>query len=375
MYYYSLTQGAYDLNYLIETLGGPGPHYVQGDSFGTFWGQKYATIFPEQADAFVFESFVAMNRYSYFEAPQLVDWVGRQILNYCGLDPVCAGRVTKGTDVVTTVEGIFRDIKAGTFPCLSQLPSEIAPDNDWYTAFQELFGHLLGTTRSQIPLTPAFVYRLQRCSAEDVKVITYFWNVSRVEPPPDFTTTASPCDISNVILYNMLWVEGINEVPPPSYEEIYQISRSSLFTPHISDFKHNRELYDAWPRYAPDKWNRKMPQTSKPILLVAGDVDLSTPYPQSASAYLSYKEANPNTYISFVHLPTCPHVALLNSMTPSGIPCGLTVVTQFFQNGGQLKDDSCTKSINPVDWLFETPSSQNWSIHFFGVADGWGYSG
>jgi len=248
MYYYSLTQGSYDLNYLISTLGGSGPHYIQGDSFGTFWGQKYATIFPEQADAFIFESFIAMNRWTYFESTLVVDWVGRQVLRYCGLDPICGGRVAGGSDPEKAVEDMMNQIADGTFPCLSKLPSVMAPaDGDWKTVFQFLLANFIQPDRNILTLIPALVYRIQRCSQSDVQVIYHLWNITRQLGNQDpHRIRADPCDISNVILYNAFFQEGIQHIPPISIEGMIARAKTQLFSVNMTSFGHLRETYNTY---------------------------------------------------------------------------------------------------------------------------------
>lgn len=41
-------------------------NYLQGDSFGTFWGQRFLTMFPDDFDAVLMESFALSGDYLIF---------------------------------------------------------------------------------------------------------------------------------------------------------------------------------------------------------------------------------------------------------------------------------------------------------------------
>jgi len=319
-----------------------------------------------------------MNRWTYFESTLVVDWVGRQVLRYCGLDPICGGRVAGGSDPEKTVEYMMSQIASGTYQCLSKLPSAMVPANkDWRTVFQLLLTSFIQPDRNILALIPALVYRIQRCSPSDVKVIYHLWNLTRqsLGNQDPSRIQSDPCDLSNVILYNAFFQEGIQHTPPISFQDMVSRSKTQLFSVNMTAFQHNRQIYDIWPLYPPDQYYHKIPVTTKPVLLVNGDLDGSTPYNNGLYANQWYQTLNPSNPPTYVHLPTCPHVGFLDSPTPSGLPCGMDIILQFMTGGGQTKLDlSCIQQIIPMDWEVTSAAVQQNSAIYFGTSDAWEWS-
>lgn len=58
----------------LELADRSSKNYLQGDSFGTFWGQRYITMFPDDFDAVVMESFAVPGfDSSFFEIKQTTE--------------------------------------------------------------------------------------------------------------------------------------------------------------------------------------------------------------------------------------------------------------------------------------------------------------
>jgi len=363
MYYWSITQGAYDLNYLISTLGGE-LNYVQGFSFGTFWGNRFLQVFPNAADAAHFDSFGSPNRYEYFLAYELVDWVGTSLLHKCTEDAFCGSNAGNGYPVDVNLRNLLEEAERGTLPCIASLPPQLE-GTSWVSTFQQLFGALLGPKQVQLALVPPLLYRVRRCSSEDVDVIVHLWNL--LFTPTNATVEPTDCSISSVILYNLFMSEGVQNPPPPPLETTLAHTKFSLFSAPVALLEESYVLYDTWPKYAWDQYVHGYPKVEIPLLLTNGDLDISTPWAQAIFSTHYY-----NT--SIVKLPNCPHVSLLYSpVTNSLIPCGIQIAAQFFSSPERPINTTCVSYLKGIDWTVSTPMGKLTSQQFFGTSDAWGF--
>lgn len=190
MSYFSLAQASHDLHYLIEQLAEP-PTYLQGDSFGTWWGQTYLAIYPFQVDAVGIESFVVPDKSDFFKYS--LDWAGRRALTYCSNDPFCNAHAGQGEDPVAALEDITESVATKSLPCLQRLPQYLAPDGDWPNTFRTLFGALPGSAvREANALIASLLYRVRRCSKEDVQAIVHLW---------DYITSSMPAKSSTHVIF------------------------------------------------------------------------------------------------------------------------------------------------------------------------------
>jgi pimeloyl-ACP methyl ester carboxylesterase len=389
MYDFSITMGAYDLHMMIETLGGAMPQFVQGDSFGTFWGQRYLTIFPEQATAVVMESFGVPKTWTYFEAPDNLAWAARRTLQYCAEDPACDAMAGGGADPYAVLEEIMREAEEGTWACAAKLDSRVfGVDPRW--AISSMVGYFVGSgNRNNYAFLPAFTYRLARCNDDDVVMIYRLYqnmfNQTSAGSAPAFLTRpaaahdvaappipADACDISEPILYSLFLSEGAPRRQPLPLPAMMAHLRRIIGAAPVELMAHARRLYDAWPRYQPDQYFGVPTNRTGPLLFVNGDLDISTPWDNAGYSTRLYNQSN----MHFVKLPTCPHVGFLQSpVASSPVPCGMQIILSFFQSNGTSFDSSCTSQIIPLDFAGTDNSTAALRKALWGVEDIWAYDG
>mgnify|MGYP001047293703 CR=1 FL=1 len=380
MSYFTITQASHDLAFLIDELGNE-PNYIQGNSFGTFWGQRYLSMYPQQVAGGVIESFDVPDRWNYFEAFNNIDWVGKRVLMYCSEDTFCNANAGNGRDPTAVMEDLLWRADEGTLPCIAKLPAQtMAPDGDWRMALETLFGSLTGAAREPYAFVPPLVRRLVRCDDDDVNAIIHLWKQQfggssmrnpqpLVGPKPGKMNGRDSCTLSQVVLYNLFLSEGVQSPPPPSVTDMRAAFRLQLFTGPFSVMEHARGLYDAWPRYPLDKWAHHYPNTSIPILFFNGDLDISTPWANAAYSSLTYTRQGHR----LLRLPQVPHVGLLTSpVQGSPVPCGLDMATQFLASGGTLVNTTCINFLLPLDWMATSATAKAFSLSLFGTDDPWG---
>ncbi|OWZ12079.1 Serine protease, partial [Phytophthora megakarya] len=232
-------------------------------------------------------------------------------------------------------------------------------------------------------LIPPVVYRLQRCSHEDVKILTHF--LTNIRSTNQAKTQDS--DFESPLLYSLILYSEMWESPLPSLSEmttrftdakmtgggIYGLgSTYCAFTKEKSNAcaEFNVGTYDASAiAYKHDKyWNKSATIPSQAsVLLLSGKLDPQTPN-KYAEALLSALKGKRKELIAFDYaahgtILTTPMVA----RDPWSQSCGMKVFASYVRNGGNLKrlDKSCVERMP----TFSLAVPDGYLASFFGTDD------
>jgi len=375
MAYWSITSGAQDLNYLVKTLGGPGPHYIQGDSFGTAWGQRTVAMFPNLFNAGAFESFLVPNLWNFFDAPSNIDQIVRGVLGYCRKDLWCLSHTGMGSDPEVKFAR-FYNLDITTTACFPYLSNVVYPiEIPWRQLFQQMMSVFFSGDRNALALIPVAVRiflsfssdnDLIRCTNTANFILNWWKFYNQTTSFSSFRSLRAPvdpCDISNPLLYNLFLSEGASNPPtiPTLYDELF----SSLGSPPIDILYEGIDLAQVWPVYS-TPYNNAIPRTKMPLFYFNGDLDASTPVANVAVYALEM------TNYTFRILPMVNHVGFLSSpVVGSILPCGLDMITKFFMSKGMVVDDSCIKNLVPLDFQLMSNSTKILAAQYFGTPNPW----
>ncbi len=371
MYNYSITMASHDIAFLVAKHSSEGLNFVQGDSFGTFWGQRLITIYPELFDLILMESFSAPMRWALFEAPDNIQWAGQRVMEYCSQNASCGARLG-GMSPVSYVERVLKLAEEGKLPCNTKLPPMFGPD--YRLTYSRLLGMFMGLgMRDPFSYIPAIAYRLGRCNANDVVALTnvymYLFPGSSSQPPSSQqSSSADPCGISQVVLYNLFFTEGTPFTTVPSLSELTaHVNKLSYGVPSAI-IAPQRVAFDSWPMYPLDKYALLTTTTTKPFLMFNGDIDISTPWDNVVTTTSFYNSSN----MQLFRLPMVPHVGLFFSPLPgTKLTCGLEMALSFFLSNGTAVNTSCIENIVPLDFLGGGERSMVKAV--FGTEDLWEY--
>jgi pimeloyl-ACP methyl ester carboxylesterase len=375
MYLWSASSASRDLNAMMDALFGDDdvPMFLQGDSFGTAWAQRFAVMFPGRAQRVVAESFLSPSAYEYFNALLNVDWVGRRVLAKCAEHPFCAAHLGAGADVTWLWTQALGAAASGELPCTKRLPKEMSVDGDWRAGLVDFVSTLISPLRDTYAFIPAAIARLIRCDDDDVAALEhmfYKFGNGGGSKRRDVDVRASTrgdepdaCAISQPILYNLFFSEEVT-CSLPTAQELYAAHAVALFSAPVEIVLNSRVLYEAWPKYTPDRYWRHWPEPQQSTLYVNGDLDISTPLANAATVVA--QTAHP-----LVILPNAPHVGFLQSpVANSSIPCGASIIANYLATGHV--NSACTAHIVPLDFALESEKSRDYSMAIFGVPNGWG---
>jgi len=162
----------------------------------------------------------------------------------------------------------------------------------------------------------------------------------------------------------MYMSEGVDP-NPPSLTQIHSQLKKQYFGPPTTIVNLSRALYDVWPRYPHDHYWKKLSTTTKPLLLINGDIDISTPWSACVVAMNGYVEKE---NVISVLVPTTPHVSFFESpVKNSPVPCTMQIVVSFYQSGGKSTNSSCLSEMVSMKWKGDTKLSQQ----IYGTPDAW----
>lgn len=337
---FNVTGAAQDLGTLIERAREPASKvFVYGLSYGTYLGLRYLELYPEQADGVILDSIVTPGTMFISKADEYFDPVAHQYADLCKADATCNAKL--GPDPWTKIQSIVAAVHGGH--CAE---AGFTPETLRYV----LGGGMMGWYSRLMSL--ALLYRLDRCSPEDVTAIQ-----------TDKDIWLSPYDLDGFshgleanVSFSELW-----ESPAPSAMDLVARNDAALFSLNWGAAR--ADAYGAWPRYTPDEHQLSWPTTSVPVLMLNGTLDTETPFDLAKQAETSL--AGPHH--TFVSLPNAPHGGGYQSPTlPDNLPCGVTIMASFVKDPKAAPDTSCIAAMKPL--AFEDAKRAK---VFFGTGSVW----
>jgi pimeloyl-ACP methyl ester carboxylesterase len=347
---YSTTQAAHDLaGFIVATREAGKPVFVWGGSYGTYLGQRYLLLHPDQADGAILDSIHAASK----PAIQASEWRnenGKALLARCDEDPFCAAKLP---DSWSVLEDLYAKLETGHCPQLGIDHTTLA--------------YLLGWLAWYSPLNaavPAVIHRLDRCDPADMDAIVYMWNHV-------FGGTGDLLGITGgwwsqvlnlqIGYSDLYWGPGFEGVDLDAYFDrlLDEVLVGDIQT------RAGYELYLKWPRYDEPR-ARELPATRIPVLMLQGALDGATPLVQAEE--LGAALAGPHQ--SFLVFPNSAHGVGNDSWVSedsSVTTCGMAILKNFLRDPEADLDVSCIEETIPPDFA-GTPALAD---YLFGTTDLW----
>ncbi len=326
--HFSTTAAARDIGHVIEAIrGADEPVYVWGDSYGTFVGNRYLTLFPEQPTAAILDGICPATGCD-VRMDRSFDEVARNMLDYCGSDPFCSSRLSSDpqawfAELLDAVERGHCDAALGEY-------TEMALVNVVSNAVID---------PQLLAMGFSFAYRLDRCDPADQTILRNFVFGSRSQ------SNFGPGESSEYLYYHVLFSEFWDDVLTPAQArlEAEDLLLNRQTTEYMAEV---REVWP-WPVVRTDPGLMAWADTKVPLLLLNGTLDGQTPL----SGLADLDEAFTAPHQQFVVVPWAGHVTLLSgaSHQTGTNPCVATMVRSFLRDPTAPLDTGCTESIAAPD--------------------------
>lgn len=376
---FSVTSAAADVSTFISKFTPGQQTFVYGVSYGTALVERLIHIAPDEIEGFVLDGIATASGSSLANVEYFSKWdsdfgeVADGFLAKCADDDFCSSKFTDqslpdtlksliesfDSDPESTCAALVRDITSGVAGI------EVEPAS--YT-LRKTLGSLFMDADTRT-LIPALAYRLARCNADDVDVITYF-----LSPKESYGSGYSEDDkFESTLLYGLIVYSEMWETPEPTEATMlkrftdYSVTNGGTYssiTQYCAFSKEDSPVcngYDAGDYsasgiiYARDAyWNEpaKIPSQAS-VLLLSSKMDPQTPH-KYAEYLLDAIDGSAKELITFEH---ATHGTLWTTplSDTSSTTCGLLILASYVTEGGNLAslDKSCMSLI--PDLSFEVP--------------------
>jgi pimeloyl-ACP methyl ester carboxylesterase len=332
---YTTTAAAHDVGLLVVLHRAAGvAQVVYGSSYGTYLANRYARLYPQQSSGIILDSICAPGFCHLDQQDRLANDVVRQVFAECARDELCVSKL--GSDPWGKAQEVLEKMRGGHCPAFMRLG--LTADHIQSMPF------VLGQRFATRPLIPAIYYRLDRCAAGDVEVLT---NLVMSVLQSDISEDAPLVyrQFSHVLGRNITFSELMSD-PIPTRVELEAIDQTLLASSHNS--ARLVGLAAAWPRYAVDEHHDRWAVTDLPVLMLNGTLDLQTPLAIATPARRHLARAGQR----FVTVPWAAHGTIAQSPLgdPAALPCGMQIILGFVRDPTAAPDLACLDALLPLDF-------------------------
>ena len=342
------TNDAGDLARLIERTREPNKGvFIYGVSYGTFRALRFLQTHPALVDGVILDSVAAPGVQFISQYDGQYDPVGQKIATLCAADATCGAKL--GPDPWAKVTGLMTKLDAGH--C-----RELGMNGQALRSISFLFPQLREFRAHFYPL----IYRMDRCTADDVAVVAHYVTALSAHFQATAPTVANR---DSAVLQWHVSLSELWETPPPSTSDLEGRCAGLVFCPGVGAGA--APLDPIWPRYAPDQYVNRWPTSKTPILSMNGELDPQTPIENAVIT--AQKLTAPHQ--EFVSVAFSPHIVAVESpvKTANAAPCGTQMMASFVRDPTATPDTSCLSDLVPLAFTEEPAVVQ----HFFGTSDMW----
>ena len=330
--FFNPTQAAHDLAASMERAGENSKKYLYGISYGTYLVQRFISIYDFMLQGAIIDGIVpAAKDENGFSSLDTYDSnyndLALSIATMCDEDVTCSAKLhTYGADTTIVIQNTFNNIDAGTI-CepLKTTITRKSLRNKSAELISNFYGRLL---------YPALLYRINRCSSEDVGILTTLFEDDNEPATEEELMNFS--DNLNVNIAVSELMTGKSLAIAQEETPIYIASPDAL----IDSYQHTEVVQ--WPQYPLDQYSYKWAETDLPLLMLSGNMDPQTPLTFAQRA----KDHYTGEFQYLVVLPGAPHGSLIwspvqNVPIDDANSCGIQVMFNFIADVTKRPDISC----------------------------------
>ncbi|KAL0485336.1 hypothetical protein AKO1_002925, partial [Acrasis kona] len=331
---FSTDEAAMDTINLIRYFKNQGGRaLLYGFSYGTYLSTRIINIsekkYPDLLDAVILDGVCGGKYCNFTKYDENQEVVALRFIDRCANDAFCSSKL--GTCASEVLKNFDKAIKQ---------------NNKCTKTFDGLLKSVLVTAMAHSVmrlLIPAFIYRINRCSDDDVIAIPLMMKNALKAKEEDSKSGPVTLPFSQIINFNI----GISELQG----RFGSVNESKKFSEKCHLCGSQSSIYPylfslGFHAYNESKY-RGVPVTKIPILLLNGDLDPQTGSEWAENFYYDLKETSPNSQL--IKFPNVVHHVLGNSLmedvVESDDTCGYQIAVQFFENPFTKLDTSCTEKL------------------------------
>lgn len=346
----TMSNAARDIGTLAEKYREPEARIiVLGLSYGTTLAHRYMQIFPGQPDGVVWAGVqvgigggVVDNRGGY---DRRMNVAIERIFARCSEYDDCVRHFRK--DPWEVAQDTMASLYEGHCPALGIEPDRV----------KSAFGDLSYST--PVVTLPSLVYRLNRCSAGDVRLIRDVvdkWRPadSELSPPDTPSSYVAGRIISASEKEGPEETRTVQEIEAEFSNEITIAIGDTAIEEGVSD-----DMPDPWITYPPDEYYGKWPDYDGPLLMLQGGLDTATPLPRALNARGHFAGMPHKTWVTF---PETNHRVIDYTPTVDGIDCARSMFIQFIDDPEGTIDTGCLARMKPTDWSGSLDQLDNYPV-------------
>jgi pimeloyl-ACP methyl ester carboxylesterase len=250
---FNVTEAAHDLSHAIRATRHEAQDVVvYGVSYGTYWLNRYLQLYPDEPNAAIMDSTLVPELMIGPNADQQADRIAKECFDTCGKDPFCASKL--GPDPWTTLGRVYDGLRHGHCPALGLTPKTL----------RGTMGALFDDRDTHVLLL-AMLHRVDRCTDADVAAVGRFYD--RIFEKPLYNGYSS--ELEHHVLLSEFW--------PPTSATVAELRDATEHVYIGGDYGPlGAKLFPKWPRYVTDDLAHRWHASPRPVLLLAGTLDVRT---------------------------------------------------------------------------------------------------
>ncbi|OWZ18128.1 hypothetical protein PHMEG_0007831 [Phytophthora megakarya] len=373
---FSITSAATDVKNFISEYSNGANTIVYGVSYGSTLVERLMHLDPPTVTGYVLDGIATTTNTSPAKFSFFSTWetdfgeVGDYFLSLCAQDSGCSSHFNQKSLSDSLQDLLTQFDNEPNSTCASLFSTQTS---DWGTdapsfKLRKALGSIFNSLKKRTLIAP-LVYRLQRCTSNDVDVVTNF--LERLKEDEVYSTPSKTYYYSYPLQYLIMFSE-MWESPGPSVAEMnarfenVKLSDGEVYyqAPLYCAFSKEKspacdELgvgdYDASAiSYEHDQyWNKSttIPSNAS-VLLLSSKLDAKTPH-KYAEYLLDALEGDNKELISFQHVV---HGALtwsfLDEQDFASETCGMKIFLSYVRSGADLAalNKSCLDEMPPLNW-------------------------
>jgi len=309
--------------------------FLIGHSYGTFLVHRFVQIFPNVAESVLLDSTIAGPE------SKLLDWTlnGQWWYEYmgglCSKNDFCHKKF--GDDPKKFIRDLWIKLEGGW----------CSKSTDTSGVFDLKFLLILIGAPDVFQLSWVWMYRLNRCNAQDVKFLEKF--NSNFDPSLfviKWKYPSSSASRDSLASYYMK-VNELGRFNIPTEDQIHgQLNNGILgdfsLSPTMYFYKAKNGTKNLWP-WIKSPYDDKYAKSSTSFFLITGEIDYNTPLFMTDNLIKGLKGTN--TAVDNVVIKGAGHVAGIANT------CGNSILTEWVLNRGGKPDVSCVASLPEANWM------------------------